>query len=70
MKIITLISDFGAADYFVGALKGAVLSVNPDANLVDITHEIEPQNIVSAAFTLFAAAQTFPAGTIHLAVVL
>ncbi|MDQ4122120.1 MAG: SAM-dependent chlorinase/fluorinase [Acidobacteriota bacterium] len=69
MKIITLITDFGTSDYFVGAMKGAILSVDSEAHLVDITHEITPQNIELAAFTLFAAHQTFPSGTIHLAVV-
>ena len=69
MTFITLLTDFGAADYFVGAVKGAILSVNPSAAIVDITHEVPPQNIESAAFTLLSAYQTFPAGTIHVAVV-
>ena len=69
MTFITLLTDFGAADYFVGAVKGAILSVNPSAAIVDITHEVPPQNIESAAFTLLAAYQTLPAGTIHVAVV-
>lgn len=67
--MITLLTDFGTADYFVGAVKGAILSVNPQAVIVDITHEIPPQDIEAAAFTLFAAYKTFPAGTIHVAVV-
>jgi S-adenosylmethionine hydrolase len=66
---ITLLTDFGTADYFVGAVKGAILSVNPQAVVVDITHEIPPQDVETGAFTLFAAYQTFPAGTIHVAVV-
>jgi S-adenosylmethionine hydrolase len=66
---ITLLTDFGTADYFVGAVKGAILSVNPRAVIVDITHEIPPQDIEAAAFTLLAAYKTFPAGTIHVAVV-
>jgi hypothetical protein len=69
MNLITLTTDFGASDYFVGAMKGAILAVNPDAHLVDITHEIPAQDIEAGAFTLFAAHQTFPAGAIHLAVV-
>jgi S-adenosylmethionine hydrolase len=64
-----LVTDFGTADYFVGAVKGAILSVNPSAVIVDITHEIPPQDIAAGAFTLLAAYQTFPAGTIHVAVV-
>lgn len=67
--IVTLLTDFGLADYFVGAMKGAVLSVNPRAQVVDITHEIPPHDIESAAFTLFAAYESFPAGTVHVAVV-
>jgi len=66
---ITLLTDFGTADYFVGAVKGAILSVNAEAVIVDITHEIPPQDIEAAAFTLLAAYKTFPAGTIHVAVV-
>lgn len=69
LPVITLVTDFGTADYFVGAVKGAILSVNPSAVIVDITHEIPPQDIAAGAFTLLAAYQTFPAGTIHVAVV-
>ena len=69
MTVITLLTDFGTADYFVGAVKGAILSVNPQAIIADITHEVPPQDIHSAAFTLLAAYKTFPAGTIHVAVV-
>jgi S-adenosyl-L-methionine hydrolase (adenosine-forming) len=67
--IITLLTDFGAHDYFVGAMKGVILSINPDATLVDITHEIPPQDIQAAAFNLLACYQDFPAKTIHVAVV-
>ena len=66
---ITLLTDFGTADYFVGAVKGAILSVNPQAVIVDITHEIAPQDVGGGAFTLLAAYKTFPAGTIHMGVV-
>lgn len=69
MTVITLLTDFGTADYFVGAMKGAILSVNPVATIADITHEVPPQDISSAAFLLLAAYKTFPAGTIHVAVV-
>ncbi len=69
MPIITLLTDFGTTDYFVGAMKGAILAVNSQTTIVDITHETEPHNVRSAAFTLFAAAQTFPENTIHIAVV-
>src|ERR687885_853449 len=67
--IVTLLTDFATADYFVGAMKGAVLAVNPRAQVVDITHEIPPQDVEAAAFTLLAAFDAFPAGTVHLAVV-
>jgi S-adenosyl-L-methionine hydrolase (adenosine-forming) len=69
MSIVTLLTDFGTADYFVGAMKGALLSVNPKATIVDITHEVPAHDVVAGAFTLLAAFDAFPAGTIHLAVV-
>ena len=67
--LITLLTDFGTADYFVGAMKGVVLSINPHAQIVDITHEIPPHDIEAGAFTLLAVYKTFPPGTIHVAVV-
>ena len=67
--IVTLLTDFGTADYFVGAMKGALLTVNPQATVVDITHEIPPHDIETGAFTLLAAFDAFPAGTVHVAVV-
>ncbi|HEX6187882.1 MAG TPA: SAM-dependent chlorinase/fluorinase [Pyrinomonadaceae bacterium] len=69
MSIITLLTDFGAQDYFVGAMKGVILSLNPDATIVDLTHEIPPQDVQAAAFNLLACYRDFPAGTIHVAVV-
>jgi S-adenosylmethionine hydrolase len=69
MPIITLLTDFGAQDYFVGAMKGAILSINSDAAIVDITHEVPPQDIRAAAFNLLAVYKDFPSGTIHVAVV-
>jgi S-adenosylmethionine hydrolase len=67
--IVTLLTDFGLADYFVGAMKGAMLSRFSEAILVDITHIIPPHDIRAAAFTLYAAYRYFPAGTVHLVVV-
>jgi S-adenosylmethionine hydrolase len=64
-----LLTDFGTADYFVGAMKGVVLSINPQAVVVDITHEIPAQDVAAGAFTLLAAHDTFPRETIHVAVV-
>lgn len=69
MSLITLLTDFGTADYFVGAVKGAILSVNSRAVIVDITHEIPPQDVEAGAFTLLASYKTFPAGTIHVVVI-
>jgi S-adenosyl-L-methionine hydrolase (adenosine-forming) len=67
--MITLLTDFGTLDYFVPAVKGAIFTINPQVQIADITHEIPPQDIASAAFILAACYQDFPRGTIHLAVV-
>jgi S-adenosylmethionine hydrolase len=69
MPIITLLTDFGTSDYFVGAMKGVILSANAAAVIVDITHEVPPQDIRAAAFNLLASYKDFPSGTIHVAVV-
>ena len=69
VPVITLLTDFGTADYFVGAMKGVILSRNPAAVVVDITHEIPPQDVRAGAFTLLAAHDAFPTGTVHVAVV-
>jgi S-adenosyl-L-methionine hydrolase (adenosine-forming) len=67
--MITLLTDFGTIDYFVPAVKGVILSINPAAAIVDLTHEIAPQDIESAAFTLAACYRNFPPGTIHVTIV-
>lgn len=67
--VITLLTDFGTADYFVAAVKGVILTINPQVTLVDITHEVPPQDIESGAFTLLTCYNDFPSGTIHVAVV-
>jgi S-adenosylmethionine hydrolase len=67
--LITLLTDFGMADYFVGAMKGVILSISSKARIVDITHEIPPQDIEAGAFTLLAVYGDFPPQTIHVAVV-
>jgi S-adenosylmethionine hydrolase len=69
VRIITLLTDFGSLDYFVAAMKGTILSINPDACIVDITHEIPPQDIRAAAFNLLATYKDFPSSTIHIGVV-
>lgn len=68
-QIITLLTDFGTEDYFVGAMKGVILTRSPNSVLVDITHAIAPQDVRAAAFTLSAAYPYFPDGSIHLAIV-
>jgi S-adenosylmethionine hydrolase len=68
-RVITLLTDFGLEDHFVAAMKGVMLSLNPDLCFVDISHLIPPQDIKSAAFTLGQASAFFPSSTIHLAVV-
>lgn len=67
--IIALLTDFGTKDYFVGAMKGVILQIYEKAKIIDITHEIEPQNIRSASFTLRACYKNFPKKTIFVAVV-
>jgi S-adenosylmethionine hydrolase len=67
--IVALVSDFGTQDHYVGAMKGAVLSVCPDAQLVDVVHDITPHDVEAASFVLAAAVDAFPTGTVFLAVV-
>lgn len=67
--IITLTSDFGLADAYVAVMKGVILSINPEAKLIDICHTIKPQNIPQAAFVLSTACHYFPQKTVHLVVV-
>jgi S-adenosylmethionine hydrolase len=66
---IALLTDFGARDYFVASMKGVILSIDPAAVIVDITHDVPPQDISEAAFALRACYRDFPAGTIFVAVV-
>lgn len=68
-NIITFTTDFGLKDSYQGAMKGAALSINPNAKLVDITHLVEAGNILQGAFILLEASRFFPPGTIHVAVV-
>lgn len=67
--VIGLLTDFGTRDYFVAAMKGAILSINQSAQILDISHEIPPQDIKSAAFTLRACYRDFPGKTIFVTVV-
>jgi hypothetical protein len=68
-NLITVLTDFGTRDSFAAVMKGIILKTNPQAQVIDITHEIAPQDIWEAAFTLQSAYAQFPKGTIHLAVV-
>ena len=68
-RIITLLTDFGVDDPFVGVMKGAILSVNPAAKIVDLSHGIGPQDVVQAGYVLVSSYLCFPKGTIHVAVV-
>ena len=67
--MITLLTDFGTSDPFVGVMKGVILEINPQAQIVDLTHDVDPQDIPEAAFLLKTSYRYFPAGTIHLVVV-
>lgn len=67
--VITLLTDFGLADHYVAAMKGVILSICPQARLVDVSHEVTPFAIPEGAYTLAQAWQYFPKGTTHLAVV-
>jgi len=66
MSLITLTTDFGTKDHFVGAIKGAIYSELPNAKIVDITHEISPFNITETAYILKNSYKSFPDGTIHI----
>lgn len=67
--IITLLTDFGTRDYYVGALKGTLLRLAPSARLVDVSHDVAPGDVDEGAFLLGATHRHFPAQTVHLAVV-
>lgn len=66
MAIITLTTDFGVRDHFVGAIKGFIYSELPEAIIVDISHQISPFNITEAAYILKNAYKTFPKGSVHI----
>lgn len=66
MAIITLTTDFGHKDHFVGAIKGTIFSELPDAQIVDISHSVSPFNIQECAYILKNSYHAFPQGTIHI----
>ena len=68
-RIITLTTDFGLADEFVGVMKGVILGLAPRVRIVDLSHQIAAHDVRQAAFLLASAQGFFPAGTVHVAVV-
>jgi len=69
VSVITLTTDFGTRDWFVGTLKGVIASIAPKVNVIDITHDLPPGDIRGGAFALAASCRYFPKGTVHVAVV-
>ncbi|MDP2992689.1 MAG: SAM-dependent chlorinase/fluorinase, partial [Deltaproteobacteria bacterium] len=69
VRVITLLTDFGTRDIYAGVMKGVILSICPDVRLIDLTHEIPPQDIRAAAWLISASYNYFPKSSIHLAVV-
>lgn len=67
--IVTLLTDFGLDDAYVGAMKGAILSINSEARLVDLTHGVRPFAVLQGAFLLDSSWRSFPTGSVHVAVV-
>jgi len=67
--MITLVTDFGTTDPYVGMMKGVILSKDPSAAIIDITHEIAPQDFAGAAYIIYSAFRYFPIGSIHVIVV-
>jgi S-adenosylmethionine hydrolase len=67
--LIALLSDFGTRDHYVGAMKGVILSINPEATLVDLSHDVPPHDVAFAAEELAATYRYFPAGTIFAVVI-
>ena len=69
MKLLTLLTDFGLQDGFVGVMKGIIYGICPEAQIVDITHAVPAQDVLAGALALERSVPYFPAGTIHIAVV-
>lgn len=69
VPIITLLTDFGTRDTYVGVMKGVIAGINPAARVIDLCHDISPQNVREAAFLLLGSFDYFPPGTIHIAVI-
>lgn len=69
ISLITLLTDFGNRDYFVPSMKGVLLGINPQLRIIDLSHQIPPQDIGQAAFCLKSCYRYFPDGTVHVVVV-
>ncbi len=69
MSLITLTTDFGLADSYVGVMKGVILGIDPTATIVDISHDIAPQDVREAAYVVYTAYPYFPPDTVHVVVV-
>jgi S-adenosylmethionine hydrolase len=69
LGLITLLTDFGDRDWFVASMKGVILTINPQATIVDLAHHVPPHSVEDAAYLLKSCYRYFPEGTVHLAVV-
>jgi hypothetical protein len=68
-SIVTLTTDFGISDHFVGTIKGVILEINPEAEIIDISHSVQPFDVLDGALAISQAYSYFPASTVHLVVV-
>src|SRR6202142_425885 len=68
-RLITLTTDFGLSDHFVGVMKGVIAGIAPSARVIDICHDVAPYHITEGAFVIAEAWRYFPKGTIHVVVV-
>jgi len=69
LGLITLLTDFGDQDSFVASMKGVILSINPQASFVDLSHQVPPHSVEDAAYLLNSCYRYFPEGAVHVAVV-
>jgi hypothetical protein len=69
MSLVVLLTDFGLRDHYVATMKGVILSLNPSARIIDLSHDVQPQRVGEAGYLLWAAYRYFPAGTVFVCVV-
>ena len=69
MGILTITTDFGLIDGYVGVMKGVIWGIAPEVKIVDITHNIPSQNVLQGAISLMSVTPFFPAGSVHVAVI-